>query len=203
MSGLDQATDPQVAALAALCKQTVNANMQPILGVDAIRYCFGSPLPLSLLTNNKLPCLLVYRMEDRDRDKGQFMLEEVDTFRFDYYCAATPLSRIDARWPVLRGVWANLLAGIRYGRHESLNDGADLQIGRYVLGSGKATYTFVPGAEQTYPAFRAEVRIEGCYEPVTPLVSGLDDFLRVYTDWDLVPEHNITLEAQDETDLPQ
>lgn len=195
-TGLDNATDPQIAALAALIKQTVNSELIPIVGANAIQSCFGSPLPLSLL-GNKLPALTIYRLEDRDVDKGDHMFEESTTFRFDYFCVATAIARLDTRWAILRAVWTKLLAGVREGRHESLNDGADMQIGRYVLGSGKVNYTFVPGSDQTYPAFRGQVSIEGCYEPVTPSVSGLDDFNKLWTDWDLRPETNADLEAQD------
>lgn len=199
-TGLDNATDPAIEALSALAKTAVNESLETVLGTDAIRNVYAVPLPLSLLLMGNLPALSIYRLEDRETDKGDWMFEEVTTYRFDYYSPATAVSRIDKRWPILRSVWAALLPVLREGRHPSVADGQPMGVGRYVLGSGRVQYTFVPGAEQTYLSFRGQVQLEGTYEPIVGWDGGaLSDFDTLWTDWDLPPESNVDLEAQNET----
>lgn len=197
---LDDASDPQVVGLAKLCRYAVNSNLQTQLGTDAVRYTVGAPFPLSLIKTNNTPALCIYRFEDRDLDKGYQMFEAITTWNFDYYAPATSITKLDKRWPILQLVWWNMVSAIRSGRDSRIADGVDLNLGRYILGSARANYTFVAGAEQTYPAFRGQLQLQHCFEPPFEWDGeGLDDFDTLWTDWDLKPETNSDLEAQNET----
>lgn len=222
---LETARDEAIEALAALCKGAVNAALQPTLGTLAIKYVFPAPLPLDLIAQNSLPALCVYRSIERDRDAGDWIFEDVTTYRFDYYAPATPLVRIQDRWPLLHQVWTVMLAAIREGRDPNVSDNAYILraggIARYVLGTGQAEYTFVPGANNTYPYFRAQLQLEGCYDKPAAHIdaanrSTLDDFETLHTEWNLPPvdetrdagggfanEDNAVNEAENDLELPQ
>jgi hypothetical protein len=187
---LDNTRDIPIEVLAALARVGVNAALRDTLGRDAIDYIYGSPLPLSVLRQTALPALTIYRLEDRDRNKGDFVYEDVTTYRFDYFAPATPLIRLDKRWPLLRNVWVALVGVLREGAHPDINDGkpmlrTDGGICRYVLGSARVRYSALPGVEP-YPTFQAQMDFEGNYAwPESFDATGLDDFNTLWTDWDL------------------
>lgn len=197
---LDQTTDPHIEVLARLVKAAVNGQLSDPLGTEALTNCFGAPLPLSLLGQNVLPAMTIYRQQDRDRDKGDWAHEQTTEFRFDYFAPATPIARLPERWPLLRAVWVATLGVVRQGSHPDVMDGQNLGLGRYVLGSGRCQYAFVPGANNTYPAFRATIEIESSYEPPEEFKgTALADFNLLWTQYDLRPETNTDFEAESET----
>jgi len=199
MSALDLAKDPVQETLAVLAKEGTNARLREALGGDPVKNAFGAPLPISLLTAKALPCVCVYRLEDRDQDKGDWAFQHVTTWRFDYFSTAVPVSRIDRRWPLLQQVWFAMLASIRDDRVPGINDCKPLESGRYVLGTARVQYTFVPGADSTYPSFRGQLQIERAYdEPTCYTGKALADFDTLWTDWNIQPDDNLEVEASDE-----
>jgi len=210
---LDISADTAVQALALLIRGSVNARLLPELGGNAIELIYGAPLPLSLLAQGNQPTLLIYRAQDRDRDKGDWLFEENSVFRFDYMLPATPHDRIVQRWPVLRRVWAAMIAVCREGRDPLIEDNAKVLeaagLARYGLGTGRADYSFVPGANQTYPMFRGEMTFDGCYPAPEAFIDlanrhTLDAYVTQHTEWDLPPDGlNIVDEAVNDLTLPQ
>jgi hypothetical protein len=198
---LDDTRDIGIEALASLARTGVNKALQPVLGRTAIDYIYGSPLPLSLLRQTGLPAMTIYRLEDRDRNKGDWVFEDVTTYRFDYMAPATPLVRLDKRWPLLRLVWTTLLATLRQGSHPDVNSGAPMipqhPVGlcRYVLGSARARYSALPGAEP-YPYFQGQMDFESNYPwPLAFDATTLDSFDRLWTDWDIKIDYHEPWEA--------
>lgn len=211
---LDDLHDYQVEAITALAKGTVNAKLQALVGEDAIKMTFGSPLPVQLLAQTTaFPCLCVYRHQDRDKELSQLDYEDTTTFRFDYFAPATPVAKIDVRRPLLRKVWETMLGVLRVGRDPSVANEAELLkaggLFRYVLGTARVEYTFAPGTGQVYPAFRGQMDFDGCYPTPDSFYDDLDrcllldSFERLDVDWDLRPKLNQEFEARNEIDLPQ
>jgi hypothetical protein len=211
----DNAHDFGVEALGILAKGAVNAKLQPIFGRSAIAKVFGAPLPVALLSqSNAFPCMCIYRAQDRDRNLGDFVFDNVTTFRFDYVMPATPLEDSDKRRHVMRMVWEVLLGVMRVGRDPAVANEVELLknagLFRYALGSARCDFTFLASGSQTlFPAFRGTMDFEGEY--ITPdsfyddllKCERLDTFAELHVDWDLVPELNIDIEAQDIIVLPQ
>lgn len=212
-TNLDISQDTAIDALALLIRGAVNARLLPELGGKAIERIYGAPMPLSLIGQGNVPVLLIYRVQDRDRDKGDWIFEDLSTFRFDYMLPATPKERIPLRWPVLRRVWAAVLAVCREGKDPLVQDNAEVLeaggLARYVLGTGKADYSFVAGANNTYPMFRGEMQFHGCYPPPEAFIDfancdTLDPWITQHTEWDLPPDgNNIVDEAVNDLILPQ
>lgn len=210
---LDVVRDYAIEAIAALCKGTVNAKLEPVLGENAINKTFGAPLPLPLLPAPVFPALCIYRLNDRDKDRGDWIFEDVSTFRFDYYVGPTPIDRIDQRWPLLREVWEIMLAVLRVGRDPSVAEEAEILktggVTRYVLGSARNEYLFAPANSQAYPMLRGNISFDTCYPSPDSFYDNLDKSLRLDTfegldvDWNIALPDNPEIEARSEIALPQ
>ena len=173
---------------------------------------FGAPIPRTLLGQNILPCLSVYRLRDLDMDKGDFIYQDLTTWHFDYYTPATPLNRIDRRWPLLRRVWNILLGTARIGRSPYSLEGKPLpelqNVLRYVLGSGRVDYGAASVGGIVYPSFRGQITFEVDARPPQEFYDRLQrhrlaDFETLAVDWHLAPEQNSEIEAQSWITLDQ
>ena len=213
MTGLDKLQDIQTLALGSLLRESINAELRDETGQDVIAATFGAPFPLAMLGQSALPCLSIYRLRDVDQDKGDFIYQDLTTWRFDYYTPATPLNYIDKRWAVLRRVWNLLLGTVRVGRspwHVEEQPMPELQnVLRYVLGSGRADYGAASIGGVVYPSFRGQITFEvdartpqSFYDDMEKRMR-LDDFNTMAVDWDLVPKQNSELEAQSWVTLDQ
>jgi hypothetical protein len=209
---LDRVDDIQTTALGLLCRSAVNGELKDLLGQDAIVRTFGAPLPLPMMGQNILPCLSVYRLRDIDQDKGDFIYQDLTTWRFDYYTPATPLNLIDKRWPVMRRVWNIMFGAVRVGRSPHQVDEQPLpelqNVLRYVLGSGRVNYGTASLENVVYPSFRGEVTFEvdskspqAFYDDMDKMLR-LDDFETLAVDWNLA-ETGADIEAQSWISLDQ
>ena len=208
---LDGIEDPGINALALLIRNVVNAELLPQLGGPAIAKLFQSPLPIGVLAQGALPALGIYRFQDRDRDKGDWVFEEFSVFRFDYVTPATPLNKVDKRWPLLRAVWTRLLAVCREGKHPDVAAGVNVLegggIARVALGTARVDYRFEPGQNSTYPMFRGEITFESCYPAPEAFIDSrnvdrLDDYITQNTKWNIPPGEN-DVDAENDLKLPQ
>ena len=210
---LDKMIDLQTDALGLLTSETVNAELQSILEQNAIEHTFGAPLPLPMMGQSILPCLSVYRMRDLDQDKGDFIYQDLTTWHFDYYTPATPLNRIDRRWPLLRRVWNIILGVVRVGRSPSSLEERPLpelqNVLRYVLGSGRVEYGAASLESVIYPSFRGQITFEVDSRSPQSFYDSMDKCARLpafdtlAVDWNLVPQHNSEIEAQNWISLDQ
>jgi len=210
---LDRIEDLETQALGLVCREAVNGELQSLLEQDAIMRTFGAPLPLAMMGMSILPCLSVYRLRDIDQDKGDWIFQDLTTWRFDYYTPATALNHIDLRWPILRRVWNIILGTCRVGASPfSLEEQRlpELQnVLRYVLGSGNVEYGTASLDGVIYPSFRGQITFEVDARPPQAYYDSmdkclrLDDFETAAIDWDLRPKHNIDIEAQSWIELEQ
>jgi hypothetical protein len=198
--------DVQTRALGVLAAAAVNSELEDILTTKAVERVFGAPMPLEMLAQAQLPALCVYRLSDRDEDKGDFVYQHLSTWRLDYHLPATPLDRIDTRWAILRRAWVVASTTLRVGRSPLVNEEVPLpevqNVLRYVLGSAQVSYGSATPNGVLYPMFRGQMTFQ---EDVVPPQSFYDDldkcarldtFESLHVDWDLLPRENLEVEAR-------
>lgn len=158
---LDDTTDPQIAAVAALAGGAVNAALADVTTEPAIRRVYTWPITRARAPQLQLPALAVYRFSDREQRRTIGRTETEVTIRFDYWASATPLDRIELRWPLLRSVWEALVNAVLDGAHESVSEGAQvLELAGFVAidrSSPTVRYIAAEPEEAVYPRFEGTI----------------------------------------------
>lgn len=117
---LDAFVDSQVAALLALCKAAVNANVPTATPstVPTIQTTYGWPAKQKL-SAAEFPALLIYRISEETLPRTLKHLEARVTFAFEYVMSPTPLERVDLRWRLPPLVWKELVRVVAKGHDPS------------------------------------------------------------------------------------
>lgn len=157
---LDTATDDLVDGLRAIARTEVTAALASLTGdVPAIRETRGLPIPLEMLETAALPVLGVFVEREASVATTSRHVDRLLTVGFEFFAPATPLAKLDLRWPILRKVWDALL--------ETIGDG--LLAGQAVLeGIGvlnvdvetaTVDYDFATDGASAYPHFLGRISI--------------------------------------------
>lgn len=158
---LDDTTDAQLTALAALVATGVNADLAAITTEPAIVRCYPWPITIARAPALQLPALAVYRLSETTVRRTMGRRETETTFRFDYWAAVTPLDRIELRWPLLRAVWRSLEAIVQAGEHAAVDASASvLDAAGFVsvVRSSPTVRYITPGADETaIPRFEGSI----------------------------------------------
>jgi hypothetical protein len=106
MADVDSFDDPQIDELARLLYESLRARF----GADIVTEVRKRPMAsMPDLSRHQMPLLIVCRQLDRTETDDDVMDNEVVTLSVEYYIDATPLDRLDDRWPALRAVWKHCL----------------------------------------------------------------------------------------------
>lgn len=179
---IDSLLDPQLAAVAALVRAAVTAD----LGADMIIALYDDPRALQTITAGKLPALCIYRKSERRRRRNSAALVRDITVYFDYVLPSTALEKRSGRWPALGQVWNTIADVVIAGGHAALSDGADVldaaSLHVELENSAQAAYDVAEGGAQNYPCFRGQLVI--AHSPPEVDVATLPDFLRFAMSFD-------------------
>lgn len=182
----ESAVDPVVSALRAMAI----ANTLPALALvfgdvasyPAIRSTRGAPFTLEMIEGAQLPMLCVHVVSEREAMMGKKRDAQL-TVVFEYIGPQTPLQKIDARWPMLRTVWRQLVEDVIEG---SVQDAPGLDAVGVVqvdYETAAVEYDYATDGEQAYPYFRGT--IGALYRPPTDtaeLADYLEMHARIYRD---------------------
>lgn len=189
----DSATDPLVEALRAIARVEVTAGLEPTLGAEfpAVRETRGHPLAMDLIERSALPAMFIAAERAQGQPSGKFQDDEIVTVSFEYVAPATPIAKIDSRWPLLRAVWAELRKAVRAGTVGDVDVLAAAGALTVQEGSSTVEFSFGQEASNAYPYFLGRIQLRwrppsaSTYEP---LVELLADINRVDGDPDLQPQ---------------
>lgn len=191
---LDTSSDTLVDALRAIAKAEVTRALAETTGeTDAVLETRGYPVPLEMVEHMRLPCMSVYVTGEAAKRTSARYLDSRCEVVFEYVLPATPLNKLDKRWPILRAVWAATLAAIAKGE---LNGNQALQpVGVTHVDEERATvrYSFASEGENAYPVFAGTIPITVRPAEVLPT----QDFLELVAGINRVePDANPDLQPQ-------
>ena len=144
----------------------------------------GYPAPLESIEQMKLPCMCIYVTSDTNVRTGQ----RVDTrseVAFEYILPATPLPKLDLRWPLLREVWKATWKSVKRGVSGAVNALDEVGVIHIEEDAASANYSFASGGEFAYPVFVGKMRITtrpGSSTPTQDFLSLLANINRVEPD---------------------
>jgi hypothetical protein len=179
---LDDQLDPPIAAVAALVRAAIVADLGPEMAVAI----YDDPRVLQTLTAGKLPALCLYRESERRRRRNSTMWVDDITVQFDYVLPSTALEKRAVRWPALQVVWHKIANVVIAGKHVSVSAGADVLAAAGLTveqeNSAQVAYRVAEGGGQNYPYFRGQLVAALTSEPAD--AATLNDFLRFYMSFD-------------------
>lgn len=198
---LDDATDPLVDALRALAKDEVSRLLAGVTGADApaVIDTRGYPAPLELLEQMRLPCMCVYVQAETSVRTTMRHLDTRCEVVFEYVLPATPLAKLDGRWPMLRAAWAALLEALNGGEIDDTPVLSGFGVTHVDVDHASAKYSFAAGGELAYPVFVGTVPITVRPAEALPtqelveLVAGINRVVEDGANPDIQPQVELTL----------
>lgn len=156
----DAAKDTLVEALRAIVKREVTRELEPVTGeTAAVLDTRGFPAPLDLLEQMRLPCMCVYVTGEAATRTTVRKLDSRCDVTFEYILPATPLGKLDARWPLLRAVWAATLKVVTLGVLSGNQVLEGVGVIRVDDEHASARYSFASEGENAYPVFVGTIPI--------------------------------------------
>lgn len=156
----DAAKDLLVDALRAIVKAEVSASLEDVTGdVPAVVDTLGFPAPLDLVEHMRLPSMSVYVTSETAARTTSRYLDSRCEVTFEYILPATPLAKLDGRWPMLRAVWAATLSAVRAGTLHGQDALAELGIILVDDERASVRYSFASEGESAYPVFVGTIGI--------------------------------------------
>jgi hypothetical protein len=180
---IDSLTDAPVAAIAALARGAIQAD----LGADVLVAVYEDPRNLFTIPDAKLPALCVHRSSERTRRQSSTRLVDDIVIGFEYALPSTSVDGRAGRWPTLAAVWQSLSRAVLAGKHSAVSSGADVLLAAGVWADGEDArvlqYTLVEGGRDSEPDMRARhpifiAQIAVTHTPSEVNVATLNDFLR-------------------------
>lgn len=149
----EAASDVLVDALRAIALQEVTAALAATLGADhpAVRETRGFPFSLDLIERTALPAMFISAERVLARPTGKHLADELVTIAFEYVAPATPLQKLDTRWPLLRAVWGKLRTAVRVGEVAGAPVLEMAGVQRFELDSPTADFSFASDGSNAYP----------------------------------------------------
>lgn len=197
----EAASDVLIDALRAIALQEVTAALAATLGADhpAVRETRGFPFSLDLIERTALPAMFISAERVAAQPIGKHLGDELVTIAFEYVAPATPLQKLDTRWPLLRAVWGKLRAAVRAGEvaGDPVLETAGVQ--RFELDSPTADFSFASDGSNAYPYFIGRMQFHW-REPAesaeyADLLELLADINRVDTSASAALQPQVQLEA--------
>lgn len=191
MTSFNVGTDLLIDALRSVIQTNVNAELQSTYSGDVIVTTAGYPVPLELLPKLKLPTLAIYRISETLTGGGRRRDDDLSQIAFDYFGPPTPISRLDATWPLLRSVWSELVDAVCAGTLPTsthINTLQNAGLIEAIEDSFAVTYNFATGGNYNYPFFAGRAQIQSREVPVSDAVP----FTRLYVALNLVDEEGVS-----------
>ena len=192
---LDTASDPLVDAVRALAKDEVSRLLVGVTGTTpAVIDTRGYPAPLELLEQLRLPCMCAYVTSESSVRTTMRARDSRCEVTFEYIVPATPLAKLDARWPILRAVWAKLLDALAGGTVDGTPVLSGFGVTHVDVDHASVRYSFASGGESAYPVFVGTVPITVRPLETLPtqdlvdLVAGINRVVEDGADPDLQPQ---------------
>lgn len=187
----DTAQDGLILALRLIAESELGA-LVDTGEVSVVASTKGYPAPLESIEQMRLPCMCIYVPSETNVRTGQ----RVDTrceVAFEYILPATPLPKLDLRWPLLRAVWAAVVKSVRIGKAKGRDVLTDVGVIDIEHDQASAKYSFASGGEDAYPVFVGTLRIT--QRPVTDMPT--QEFLSLLADINRVePDANASIQPQ-------
>lgn len=191
----EAAQDPLVDALRAIAQVEVTSALAATLGASfpAVRETRGHPFSLDLIERPALPAMFISAERAEASPAGRIGIEdEVVVVTFEYVMPATPLAKLDLRWPLLRAVWRELRKAIRAGTLSGTPVLEPAGVMRLEPASPAVAYDFAGDGSNAYPFFAGRMTFQwrppAASEHLADLVALFANVNRVDGEPDLQPQ---------------